>query len=104
LVNGMRPSGRLPRQKSFPATSKAMPIHRQVVGRPKRPSGWMVWRPVGNADPPKSKQGLLGYVARFVVVKPEPTDEAKQLLAVLGVNVLHDLNRAAVSWVAFGHG
>lgn len=79
-----------------------MPIHRQVVGRPKRPSRWTAWRLARNADPPKSKEGLLGYVARFVVVKAEPTHEAKQLLAVLGMDVLHDLNRAAMYWMAFG--
>lgn len=79
-----------------------MSIHRQVVGRPKRPSRCTVWRFARNADPPKAKQGFLGYVARFVVVKAEPTHETKQLLAVLGMDVLHDLNRAAMYWMGFG--
>jgi hypothetical protein len=98
----MRPPGRLPREESFPATSKAMPIHRQVVGRPKRPSRRTVWRLPLNADPPKSKEGLLGYVACFVVAKAEPTHEAKQLLAVLDMDVFHDLPRAGLYWMAFG--
>jgi hypothetical protein len=79
-----------------------MSIHRQAVSRPKRPGRGTVWRLALDADSPKSKQRLLGDVARFVVAKAEPTHETKQLLAVLGMDMLHDLNRAALYWVAFG--
>jgi hypothetical protein len=78
-----------------------MSIHRQVIGRPKRPSRGVVWGLVLKADPPKAKQGFLGDVARFLVAKAEPAYEAKQLLAVLGMDLLHDLGRAAMYWVAF---
>ena len=98
----MLPHGRLPRREYFPPTSKAMPIHREAVGRPKRPSRGTVWRLALDADPPKSKQGLLGYVARFFVAKAEPMHEAEQLLAVLGMDELHDLLRAGTYWIAFG--